>query len=1390
MGSNSTSSATKRKPATVSKKKAPPSRKKPASPPPPARKPAGNSNSTPAVPKNKNGTSASNPSGSSTVNGNASSSTNKTDSTKNNGNKEAQSQLEKGRDNPSDDVQLSKETEDSEDSKSRVNLASLAGENEDKSIAGDKKSAENSSEPNKPDSKQDQTKPKLPTRDDLLTGTNREEAQKQVMKLAMEGNPEAIALLGQSLDQYHELEQEGRTAELTEGGDWVVDSLAAVQQRGYEQNKEWLTPENYKSLELELDDPNVEKMFQKTIGRGNESVLQSMRAYADTKGHDYNQSVSRSEAGELLSYAGKHAEEGDYARMLQSHVSPGNSNTTQAFRSALENKTPGAREALQEQLAGKDPGRAAEMLGQMTEYIGDREMSQLKEVASGDSFDRERAKTTLQRAAGAGRPGAEEAVKGMEADEDARRLGQLDALSEKAAAGDPDAMAEYRAQLRNSDYDISSSSKSHMREKFNAGHLWPIDASRGVNDVKYARNEMAESLAERYTESKDPALAAHVLDTAPNSELAKQALKDVTQRAKGGDERAIESMARFVTDNPRPVMDKNAFEGREEIAQDVMGQLSQLSSDGHAQSVTDSLLDVHAEGVETAKNEKYHDFKPKADLFRALGDSAGHLSADNESSDEARELLLDQLPKRPMDGHGVRDERAGAALEGLSHLTDTLDREQTAELREFATKEDHEMGVKATGLVKESSQKFSPEEQQKIASDMLKELRNPHYRSDFQKLDLLKENLSNDDIKALTKSGRSGSSQFLTGLLGQDGVPAAAQESIVREIAANGGRGLNAEQRAQIVDFAANTHNNELKDLVVDKVLPDSPNLTNELQDLNTHFSRRLFNETQAALKKGDTSDPMYKLGELMKAQQLGLHGEYADQIDQEKVARQIDDLVKGSPRLQRAIGDVRNDALDSWKRYGKGHEAVAKQRDYLQSDTFQQKLRLMDPAQRDAFMAQEVQKMALLAPDQVEGMVEGISKEQMEQVKDAPLEGLGRLSLAEREKVIGEVLRETMKGDEHFDKIFGDTKTGTKAYKDLVNEIAKQKPGVRKDKLMGLLKRVGLHNTDGRLSAALGAMGLMGLSDKVFQGEMPDDFRSVVSTGAALNGVAGSLYPTYKLGASMASKFTTLSRPGAKTIRALRFAKGITGRAPVIGDGLATLLDANSAIDSFMKGDKAKAGAYAGATVLGGIATGAGIYGIAAGVAFGPPGWIALGAGLAATGVSYAASNMDGKDEAMLKRLGAFKPAAAAFHAMNGAGTARGQLIRALRGHSAEEMKEIKAEYSRLFDSDLVNDIQWDTSGNFESFLTSLAKGYRTDVNYNSRQDAQSLYKAMKGWGTTNSTLTRILAGRSPAQLRKIAEDFESFSNGQSLVSWLKSDTSGQFERAILEQLRHAGVD
>ncbi|XP_034968462.1 annexin A3 [Zootoca vivipara] len=126
--------------------------------------------------------------------------------------------------------------------------------------------------------------------------------------------------------------------------------------------------------------------------------------------------------------------------------------------------------------------------------------------------------------------------------------------------------------------------------------------------------------------------------------------------------------------------------------------------------------------------------------------------------------------------------------------------------------------------------------------------------------------------------------------------------------------------------------------------------------------------------------------------------------------------------------------------------------------------------------------------------------------------------------------------------------------------------------------------------------------------------------------------------------------------------------------------------------------------------------------------------------------------------------------------GTDEGKFIEVLCFSSFPQLKLTFEEYRNISGKKLEDSIQSETSGSFEDLLLAIVKC----ANNTPAFFAERLHKSLKGAGTDEFTLNRILASRSEIDLLDIRAEYKKL-YGVSLYSAIKSDTSGDYETTLL---------
>ncbi|XP_043931585.1 annexin A6 isoform X2 [Protopterus annectens] len=127
--------------------------------------------------------------------------------------------------------------------------------------------------------------------------------------------------------------------------------------------------------------------------------------------------------------------------------------------------------------------------------------------------------------------------------------------------------------------------------------------------------------------------------------------------------------------------------------------------------------------------------------------------------------------------------------------------------------------------------------------------------------------------------------------------------------------------------------------------------------------------------------------------------------------------------------------------------------------------------------------------------------------------------------------------------------------------------------------------------------------------------------------------------------------------------------------------------------------------------------------------------------------------------------------------GTDEAKFITILGSRSACHLQRVFEEYAKIAGKDIEDSIKGELSGDFEKLMLAVVRCIKNLHTY----FAVRLYKSMKGMGTADNTLIRIMVSRSEIDMLDIREEFRSLYE-KSLHSMIKSDTSGEYKRALLK--------
>uniref|UniRef100_A0A8C5S3U5 Annexin n=1 Tax=Laticauda laticaudata TaxID=8630 RepID=A0A8C5S3U5_LATLA len=114
--------------------------------------------------------------------------------------------------------------------------------------------------------------------------------------------------------------------------------------------------------------------------------------------------------------------------------------------------------------------------------------------------------------------------------------------------------------------------------------------------------------------------------------------------------------------------------------------------------------------------------------------------------------------------------------------------------------------------------------------------------------------------------------------------------------------------------------------------------------------------------------------------------------------------------------------------------------------------------------------------------------------------------------------------------------------------------------------------------------------------------------------------------------------------------------------------------------------------------------------------------------------------------------------------GTSEGQFITILCSRSRNHLLRVFDEYKNIANKDITESIKSEMSGDFEDALLAIVKCMRNKPAY----FAERLYKSMKGLGTDDSTLIRLMVSRCEIDMIDIKAEFKRM-YGKSLYSFIK---------------------
>ncbi|XP_033977337.1 annexin A6 isoform X1 [Trematomus bernacchii] len=126
--------------------------------------------------------------------------------------------------------------------------------------------------------------------------------------------------------------------------------------------------------------------------------------------------------------------------------------------------------------------------------------------------------------------------------------------------------------------------------------------------------------------------------------------------------------------------------------------------------------------------------------------------------------------------------------------------------------------------------------------------------------------------------------------------------------------------------------------------------------------------------------------------------------------------------------------------------------------------------------------------------------------------------------------------------------------------------------------------------------------------------------------------------------------------------------------------------------------------------------------------------------------------------------------------GTDEAKFIMILGNRSKTHLHMVFDAYEKIGETTIEDSIKNELSGDFERLMLAVVQCIRNVPMFY----AKRLYKSMKGLGTADNTLIRIMISRSEIDMLDIRECFRLLYE-KSLYNMIKDDTSGDYKRTLL---------
>ncbi|MFT7817477.1 annexin A4-like [Arapaima gigas] len=127
--------------------------------------------------------------------------------------------------------------------------------------------------------------------------------------------------------------------------------------------------------------------------------------------------------------------------------------------------------------------------------------------------------------------------------------------------------------------------------------------------------------------------------------------------------------------------------------------------------------------------------------------------------------------------------------------------------------------------------------------------------------------------------------------------------------------------------------------------------------------------------------------------------------------------------------------------------------------------------------------------------------------------------------------------------------------------------------------------------------------------------------------------------------------------------------------------------------------------------------------------------------------------------------------------GTDEVKFLTVLCVRNRNHLLRVFEEYKKISGRDIEDSIKREMSGCLEDVFLAIVRCMKSKPGF----FAERLYKSMKGLGTTDSILIRVMVSRAEIDMVDIKAEFLKM-YGKTLYSFIKGDTSGDYRKILLE--------